>query len=646
MIALVNVSKQFGGRTILESASWLVSPGERVGLVGANGAGKSTLLKMVCGVEEADEGEVQRPRRLKLGYLAQEPPDLGSRTLHDVLWDGLAEIRQVGSHLQEVADRLASAESAHLEDLVVEQSRLVERFEAMDGYEAEARVARVASGLGFSQSALAESVASLSGGWQMRAALGRLLLSAPDVLLLDEPTNHLDIAAIEWLESYLLGLGSAVVVVSHDRAFLDRIATRITEIDRGHLSEFSGNYSDYVRQRQARDEALASAADRQEREMARAWAFIERFRASARRTKSAKSREKAVLKVERIEAPTLAPKVKFQFDAGPQSARLAIELRQLSKRFGDRTVLESIDLEIERGMRIALVGPNGSGKSTLLRLIAGEQVADTGRLRLGQRVSIGHYAQHAADRLDPRKTVLEAAYAAAPDRWSLFEVRSLLAGFLFRGEAVDKVIQVLSGGERARLALAILLLEPHNVLLLDEPTNHLDMDSKEVLAQALARFGGTLLMASHDRYVLDQVATHVLVLPSARLYEGSYGSNAAAIAEAAVATGPSRIGDQGMRNGSDRAVESRPPEAERVRTPRFNAFKHARLLEDAEAQVIALEARAGELSALLADPASYSQGAGDIDFSALAGEYEAVQKDLAEANTRWEALVAQDLSGS
>ena len=616
-----------------------------MGLVGANGAGKSTLLKIVCGVEDADAGEVQRPRRLKLGYLAQEPPDLGNRTLHDVLWDGLAEIRQLGSHLQEVADRLASAESDHLEGLVAEQSRLVERFEAMDGYEAEARVARVASGLGFSQAALDESVAKLSGGWQMRAALGRLLLSAPDVLLLDEPTNHLDIAAIEWLETYLLGLGAAVVAISHDRAFLDRIATRITEIDRGRLSEFSGNYSEYIRQRQARDAALASAADRQEREMARAWAFIERFRASARRTKSAKSREKAVLKVERIEAPTHAPKVKFHFDAGPQSARLAIELRQLSLRFGDRSVLENVDLEVERGMRLALVGPNGSGKSTLLRLIAGEQVADAGRLRLGQRVSVGYYAQHAADRLDPRQTVLQAAYGAAPDRWTPFEVRSLLGGFLFRGEAVDKAIGVLSGGERARLALAILLLEPHNVLLLDEPTNHLDMDSKEVLAQALARFGGTLLLASHDRYVLDQVATHVLALPTARLYEGTYGENAAAIAEAAGPVGPSGPGDKGLRKGSDRATDPRPPEADRPRTPRFNAFKHARQLEDAEAQVMALEARAGELSARLADPASYSQ-AGDLDVSALAGEYEAVQKALAEANSRWEDLVSQELSGA
>ncbi|MBM3275316.1 MAG: ABC-F family ATP-binding cassette domain-containing protein, partial [Candidatus Sericytochromatia bacterium] len=523
MIVLGGVAKLYGGRKVLDGVTWRTGPGDRVGLIGANGAGKSTLLKILCGREEADEGTVEIPRKLAVGYLDQEPPDLGDRRLADVLWDGLSTIRAANAELLALGERLAATPPGPEQDaMIAEQARLSERFEVAGGYEAEALMGRVAAGLGFSPGALERGVTTFSGGWQMRAALGRLLLSRPDVLLLDEPTNHLDLWAIEWLETYLTGLKSAVVVVSHDRRFLDRICTRISELEHARLTDWPGNFTNYLAARETRDAALESAAARQERELEKARAFIERFRASATKSTAAKSREKAVAKVERIVVPRKLPKVNFRFNAGPTSARLVARFTEVAKGYGDRVVLSGLDVEIERGMRIALVGPNGSGKSTLLRLLAEHEQPDSGDLRFGQKVVTGYFAQHAADRLDPAATVLDAAYHAAPDRWTLFEVRSLLGGFLFRGEDVNKKVGKLSGGEKARLALAILLLEPHNLLILDEPTNHLDMASKDVLAGALSAFDGTVVLASHDRHVLDQVATHVLALPEGTLDPGTY----------------------------------------------------------------------------------------------------------------------------
>lgn len=632
MIALQHVSKQYGGRLVLEAVDWRLDPGDRVGLVGPNGAGKSTLLKLVLGLEDADEGAIERPRRLRIGHLAQEPPDLGDRTLNDVMWDGLAEIRDLSAELTEVAGRIETTEPGDLGGLIQEQSRLTEKFEMQGGYEAQAMVGRVASGLGFSPKDLEAPVSALSGGWQMRAALGRLLLSRPDVLLLDEPTNHLDIGAIEWLESYLLGQPGALVAVSHDRRFLDRVTTRISSVEHGRVHDWTGNYSAYLSQRIARDEALNSAADRQDREMARARVFIERFRASATKSTAAKSREKAVDKIKRIEVTKADARVKFRFDSGVSSGKMVLFMRELSKGYGGKPVITGLDTEIERGMRLALVGPNGSGKSTLLRLLADLERLDGGEIAWGRNVNLGYYSQHAADRLDPDVSAIDCAYRAAPDRWSLFEVRSLLAGFLFKGDAVYKRVGILSGGEKARLALAILLLEPHNVLLLDEPTNHLDMESKDVLAEALAKFGGTVLLASHDRHVLDQVATHVMSLPDGRLFEGTYSDWSA-----------TRAAEREAAQIARQIVQARTQaRAQPAAKPRMNAFKRERVLKDAEDLVMDLENRKTELEALLADPSSYvlaHKGAEPPDPALVVAEYLAVEKALNKANEAWIQLV-------
>ncbi|MBM3270166.1 MAG: ABC-F family ATP-binding cassette domain-containing protein [Candidatus Sericytochromatia bacterium] len=637
VIVLSRVAKYYGGRRILDAVDWRAGPGDRVGLIGANGAGKSTLLKLLCGREDADEGTVDVPRSTKVGYLAQEPPDLGDRKLHDVLWDALESIRALGKELAALGERMAATSPGPaLDAMVEEQARLAERFEFGGGYEAEAQIGRVASGLGFRPGDLERPLSTFSGGWQMRAALGRLLLSRPDALLLDEPTNHLDLLAIEWLEGYLLGLESTVVVVSHDRRFLDRVCNRIAELDRGILTEWAGNYTAYLAARTARDAALESAAALQERELAKARAFIERFRASATKSTAAKSREKQVAKIERIVAPTRAPEVRFKFAAGPASARLVVRLTALSKAYGGRQVLSQFDLELERGMRVVLVGPNGSGKSTLLRVLAGTEGPDGGEIRFGQRVLAGYFAQHAADRLEPDLTVQEAAYRAAPDRWSLFEVRSLLAGFLFRGEDVSKVVTKLSGGERARLALAILLLEPHNLLLLDEPTNHLDMASKDVLADALAAFGGTVLLASHDRHVLDRVATHVLSLPDGIMAPGTYSDWRAAQDLAAEAAVPAPVARKAV--SGNKAVVGNGAHA----PVKMSAFKRARLLAEAEERIFELEDRKKSLAAMLADPAAYvvaHEGAVPPDPAAVVAEYATVETALATANAEWERLV-------
>jgi ATP-binding cassette subfamily F protein 3 len=637
VIVLGGVVKLYGGRRVLDGVTWRTGPGDRVGLIGANGAGKSTLLKILCGREEADEGTVEIPRKLAVGYLDQEPPHLGDRRLADVLWDGLAAIRLANDELLALAERLAASPPGPEQDaLIADQARLSERFELAGGYEAEALVGRVASGLGFRPGDLARGVTTFSGGWQMRAALGRLLLSRPDVLLLDEPTNHLDLAAIEWLESYLLGLKSAVVLVSHDRRFLDRICTRISELEHARLTDWPGNFSNYLALREARDAALESAAARQDRELEKARAFIERFRASATKSTAAKSREKAVSKVERIVVPKKLPKVSFKFNAGPTSARLVARFAEAAKAYGERVVLSDLNVEFERGMRVALVGPNGSGKSTLLRMLAGQERPDTGDLRFGQKVMTGYFAQHAADRLDPAATVLDAAYYAAPDRWTLFEVRSLLGGFLFRGEEVNKKVSKLSGGEKARLALAILLLEPHNLLLLDEPTNHLDMASKDVLAGALSAFGGTVVLASHDRHVLDQVATHVLALPEGTLEPGTYSqwraARDAAPSEPVLKRTQARADSGNKENGGNGATQP----------AKMSAFKRSKLLAAAEERIITLEERKRTLEKLLSDPGSYvaaHAGATPPDPAAVVAEYDTITLDLASANAEWESLV-------
>ncbi|MFP5503777.1 MAG: ABC-F family ATP-binding cassette domain-containing protein, partial [Candidatus Sericytochromatia bacterium] len=525
MLRLTGISKVYPTKTVLDGVDWHVAPGQRWGLVGPNGAGKSTLLKIILGQMDADEGEVALRPRLEVGYLAQELlGDLG-RTLQAEMWTAFPALVELKARLAEVETAMAEAtDEARLAELAHTHADLLSDWERQDGYTADARIGRVLNGLGFSEPDRARKVAEFSGGWQMRVALAKLLLMQPDLLLLDEPTNHLDLEAIRWLESYLSDYPGALVVISHDRHFLDAVVGRIAELDGGRLTSYTGNYTRYLDQRKERRESQQSAFDRQQAEIQRLQAWIDRFRAKATKATAVKSREKALDRLERVEAPPEeSASIRFRFTKAPPASRMVLTLTEVSKDYGKGPLFHIERLELERGMRLALVGPNGAGKSTLMRLMAGVEQPDTGEIAHGMRVLPGYFSQNQAESLDPENTVLDEAYSA-DETVSLTRIRTLLGCFLFRGEDVFKPVKKLSGGERSRLALAKLLLQPYNLLMLDEPTNHLDLGAKDELAEALEAFDGTAVLISHDRHFLDRVATHVLHIENgeAVLYIGNY----------------------------------------------------------------------------------------------------------------------------
>ena len=510
---------------VLKDVHWEVKAGERLGLVGINGAGKSTQLRMIAGLEEPTTGQVIRPNGLVIAYLQQELDLEPRRSVRQELFRAFAEAGGVLERLDVVEQAMATATGSALDELIQELGALQQRFEALDGYSLESRIERILPTMGFTVTDLERSVGHFSGGWQMRIGLARILLQEPDLLLLDEPTNHLDLDTIAWLEGYLLGLGLPMVVVSHDRQFLDRLCNRIVEIERGVARTYLGNYSDFVTQKQLERQAQQVAFERQQKELAVQQAFVERFRASATRSSQAKSRERAMAKVERLEAtdsPLDGPR--FCFPPAPRSGQQVAHVEDLTHAYGDQILFLGAHLHVERGQRIALVGPNGAGKSTLLRLLMGTEQPTEGTARLGtHQVIPGFFAQNQAEALDSRLTVLETVTRVAPD-WSQTRIRTMLGRFGFTEDRVFKVVAQLSGGEKARLALAKLLLTPCNLLLLDEPTNHLDLPAKAMLEEALQVYEGAALIISHDRYFIRQTANRIVELRDGELvlYQGDY----------------------------------------------------------------------------------------------------------------------------
>ncbi|MEB3300142.1 MAG: ABC-F family ATP-binding cassette domain-containing protein [Candidatus Sericytochromatia bacterium] len=626
MLSLRSVHRSFGERIILADASWRLLPGERVALVGPNGAGKTTFMRLLAGVDEPDRGTVERPGHWRIGWLPQEPPDLGSRTLSEVLWDGLPEIRASAAALADVGAKLLQATGKELERLVHEQDRLHAEFERLGGHAADASVGRVAHGLGFSPGDLNRSMDEFSGGWRVKAALGRLLVGEPEVLLLDEPTNHLDLEAIAWLERHLADRPWGLVVVSHDRSFLDAVATRVTALDHGRLRDWASGYTRHLELREAEDEALEAAADRQDREHARVRRFIERFRASARRSRQARSRERALEREVRIERPAgAAPRLRVDLGDATGVPTEVLRLRRVGQAYDGRAILEGLDLVVERGMKVALAGPNGVGKSTLLRLLAGVEVPSTGDVRWTAGVLPGYLAQHAAVPDEGRRSVFETAWAHAPPGWTLQEVRDLLAAFLFRGDAVERPVSVLSGGERSRLALATLLLSPRHVLLLDEPTNHLDIGAREVLAEALAGFEGAVVFSSHDRWLLRTVATHVLAWPGPMLFRAEDDGDWTSIMAHMASTSESPVSP---------ASTAPPPVAapDPVR-PRFNAFKHARAVAEVDEALESIARERENFLQLLGLPGP--------EAAAAAHRLAALEQRQSELEARWLELAEQ-----
>ena len=525
MIQLSELTKSFGDRVLFDHVTWQITDRERVGLCGPNGAGKTTLLRMMAGLDEADSGGILKPPALTVGYLPQDGLSHTGRTVFGEAASAFGLLLGMKDEMHALEARLGdpAIPAAEHDDMLARYSDLQDRFRLHDGYAIELKTATVLQGLGFSPSDFERPTETFSGGWQMRIALAKLLLGQPNLLLLDEPTNHLDLEARNWLETYLNAYPHAVILVSHDRFFLDAVVTRIADLTLRTLTDYVGNYSDYLVEHQARIEALRKAKREQDEEVARIKMFIDRFRYQATKASQVQSRIKLLEKVVPIEVPPERKKIHFDFPTCGKSGRTVLELKKARKAYGDLVVFGGVNLHIERGDRIALVGPNGTGKSTLMRMLSGEEAPDSGDRLEGHNVVMQYFAQDEATRLDPKPTVYETLASGSPLHM-VPAIRSILGGFLFSGDDVYKPVRVLSGGERTRLAVARMLLRPSNVLLLDEPTNHLDLDSKEVLLDALADYGGTLVFVSHDRYFVERLATKIIEIShgDALVYPGTY----------------------------------------------------------------------------------------------------------------------------
>ena len=529
MLRLEHVSKIYPTGEVLRDVTWEIKPGDRIGLVGVNGAGKSTQMRLIAGHEEPTSGSVVRQGEPRIAFLQQEFDVDLDRSVRQELFQAFGEAATVLNRQREVEEAMSSDKASedpnHLDELIHELGQLQNRFEALHGYELDARIDKLLPTIGFTPEGAECLVRDYSGGWQMRIALGKILLQDPDLLLLDEPTNHLDVETIQWLEGYLKEQTAALVVISHDRTFLDRVCNQIVSTERGISRSYLGNYTAHLEQKQLEQEATQAAFDRQQKEIASQQAYIDRFRASATRSTQAKSREKQLDKVELVDAPiesVAGPS--FRFPPAPRSGAQVAVMEDLTHSYGDQILFLGAELEVERGDRIAFVGPNGAGKSTLLRLIMGMESPDEGSARLGEHNVIARYfEQNQAEALDLGKSVIDTMFEAVPD-WTQTQVRSLLGSFCFSNDTVFKEVGKLSGGEKARLALALMLLTPCNLLVLDEPTNHLDIPAKQMLEDALCAYEGAALLVSHDRYFISRVANRIVELRDGELvlYRGDY----------------------------------------------------------------------------------------------------------------------------
>ncbi len=527
MLTLANLTKTFRGQRILDGVNWFAPGRTCIGLTGANGAGKSTLLKIIAGEIETDTGDVVVPKGTTVGYLPQEVLGSSGQTVRDSALEAFAEVRGLENECRRLENALADApvEGPEHDRLMAAYHDAREQFDTRARYDLEADTDRVLTGLGFEHDDFTRDVGTFSGGWQMRVALARLLLRRPDVLLLDEPTNHLDLEARTWLEEFLASCESLVILVAHDRYFLDVCVQRITEVSRGRLTDYPCNYTAYLTKRAERQVLEAQAYTAQQEEIERIEAFVRRFRYQASKAALVQSRVKQLEKIERLPPPEgHTRRVAIRLPDPPRSGRTVLTLEGASKSYGDLCVYEGLDLMIERGTKVALVGPNGAGKSTLQKMLAGVEPLSTGRRVVGHNTRIAYFAQDQSSVLDPTKTVYEELLSVAPLEM-VPRVRDLLGAFLFGGDASEKPVRVLSGGERNRLALAKLLVEPANCLLLDEPTNHLDLAAKEVLLEALLAYTGTVVLVAHDRYILDRLPTEVLEIGhgAAVRHLGNYG---------------------------------------------------------------------------------------------------------------------------
>jgi ATPase subunit of ABC transporter with duplicated ATPase domains len=526
MISFANVSKQYGKQVLFVEASFQLNPGEKAGLVGPNGAGKSTLFRMLMGEESADDGAVSVPKKVAIGYFRQEVDEMSGRTVLDEAIAGSGRLGDLHHELIELEHAMGDPSREDYEKVLDRFGTVQEEYQHQGGYELEARAREVLHGLGFADTQIDGDVGALSGGWKMRVSMAKILLGKFDVLLLDEPTNHLDIESIVWLERFLKSVPSTILMTSHDRDFMNRIVSKIIEIDDGDIVSYSGDYDFYVGEREQRETNQEAAYARQQAKLAKEQRFIDRFSAHAAKAAQVQSRVKMLEKQERVEPPKKRKAMKFDFRSPQRSGEDVVALKSVTKSFGTRTIYDAFDFHVRRGERWCVMGKNGAGKSTLLKMIAGSLQPDAGQVKLGASLKLGYFSQQALDVLDPELTVWEQIQKDFPLE-GIGTLRNLLGAFQFSGDDVDKRIRSLSGGEKSRLVMARMLLDPPNFLVLDEPTNHLDLATKEMLIEALSDFEGTMLFVSHDRTFLRGLANRVLELASDEenrpmLYGGSY----------------------------------------------------------------------------------------------------------------------------